>query len=130
MRKSIDNFIIDPATDININKLKSVTKGKKYENIKEDFAKIPFSHVNKLLCRGRNLILTLWILEHVDLTVERDSPWFYVAPNIVERYNIDTRDWYRSVDKLSEMNIIRIRRRAGFRGRNLYCFTDKLPGDI
>ena len=122
MEKSIEGYLVDTGIDI------SDIGIKEHINRKAEgtYAKIPFSRVDKLRCRGRHLIATLWILSCMDETCKRKSPWFYVDPYIVEDYNTPQKDWYRCIKQLVNMGIIQVKPRAGHHGRNLYCFIDKL----
>ena len=93
-----------------------------------NYARIPFSDMDKLKCHGRHILIALWILRLMDRTTRRirKSGWFYVNPDVVEDYGTDRKNWYRAVKHLSNMDIIRIRLRSGPYGRNLYCFPENL----
>ena len=97
------------------------------EEVKEGvyFAVIPFEDVDKLLCRGRHLLHTLWVLRFVEKTAKKADSWFYVEPKIVERFNGNMKDWYRCIQQLKELEIISVRYKSGYRGMSLYRFGYK-----
>ena len=125
-RNSVNDLLVDisiPFSDIDLTEIVD----KKAEGT---YAKIPFGDIDKLQCRGRHLLATLWILRCMDSTCKRRTPWFYVDPTIVEYYNTNLKDWYKNIKKLATMGIIKVRQREGRNGRNLYCFTEKLVVEV
>lgn len=90
--------------------------------MEHDYANITFTSVDKLKCRGRHIFMALWILSLWRGIGADKNGWFFVSPNVLNRYDITAKEFYRAKQRLIDLDVVEVKYKRGPGGNNLYRF--------